>query len=189
MTNTLAPVCVVDDDPSIRAAMRGLLRSAGWKARTFKSAQDFLSRRRRAASCLVLDVQMPGLSGLDLQQLLAREQSQVPIIFLTGRGDIPTSVRAMKSGASEFLTKPVDDEQLLKAIRQAIAQSPTALAEAAAKLSPSALTLEPEVRPLRINRSSARDCRRSVRNLREVDYASRPGWRVCSLPGEFRFPR
>jgi tRNA A-37 threonylcarbamoyl transferase component Bud32 len=111
----------------------------------------------------VLDVQMPGLSGLDLQLLLAREQPQVPIIFLTGHGDIPTSVRAIKTGALEFLTKPFDDEQLLTAIRQAIAQSPTALAEArgrvsgpsgaTAKLSPPALTLESEVRPLGINSS------------------------------------
>ena len=163
MTNTLAPVCVVDDDASIRAAVRGLLRSAGWKARTFKSARDFLARPRPAASCLVLDVQMPGLSGLDLQLLLAKEQPQVPIIFLTGHGDIPTSVRAIKTGAVEFLTKPFDDEQLLTAIRQAIAQSPTALAEvrgrvsgpsgATAKLSPPALTLESEVRPLGINSS------------------------------------
>jgi DNA-binding NtrC family response regulator len=125
MKNTLAPVCVVDDDASIREAVGGLIRSAGWKARTFKSANEFLTGRRPAASCLVLDVELPGLSGLDLQQQLVKEETQIPIIFLTGRGDIPMSVRAIKRGALEFLTKPFDDEQLLTAIRQAIAQSPT----------------------------------------------------------------
>src|SRR6476646_7467349 len=125
MKNTLAPVCVVDDDASIREAVGGLIRSAGWKARTFKSANEFLAGPRPAASCLVLDVELPGLSGLDLQQLLVKEETQIPIIFLTGRGDIPMSVRAIKRGALEFLTKPFDDEQLLTAIRQAIAQSPT----------------------------------------------------------------
>ena len=125
MKNTLAPVCVVDDDASIREAVGGLIRSAGWKARTFKSANEFLAGPRPAASCLVLDVELPGLSGLDLQQQLVKEETQIPIIFLTGRGDIPMSVRAIKRGALEFLTKPFDDEQLLTAIRQAIAQSPT----------------------------------------------------------------
>src|ERR1700756_1261262 len=125
MAKTVAPICVVDDDPSVREAVEGLIRSAGWKARTFKSARDFLARRPRVpASCLVLDVDLPGLSGLDLQQQLVKEDDQIPIIFLTGRGDIPMSVRAMKTGALEFLTKPFDDEQLLTAIRQAIARRP-----------------------------------------------------------------
>ena len=125
MANTLAPICVVDDDASIREAVEGLIRSAGWKARTFKSAREFLARRPRVpASCLVLDVELPGLSGLDLQQQLVKEDAQIPIIFLTGRGDIPMSVRAIKTGAREFLTKPVDDEQLLTAIRQAVARRP-----------------------------------------------------------------
>jgi DNA-binding NtrC family response regulator/serine/threonine protein kinase/Tfp pilus assembly protein PilF len=132
MAQTLDPVCVVDDDASIREAVKGLIRSAGWKARTFKSARDFLARRPRVpASCLVLDVDLPGLSGLDLQQQLVKERDHVPIIFLTGRGDIPMSVRAIKNGALEFLTKPFDDEQLLTAIRLAITQRPVTAARGA----------------------------------------------------------
>ncbi len=122
MSDTAAPICVVDDDASVREAVGSLIRSAGWRAETFASAQEFLaSPRTEAPSCLVLDVQLPGLSGLDLQQELAKADVQIPIIFLSGRGDIPMTVRAIKAGALEFLTKPFDDEDLLNAIRQGIA--------------------------------------------------------------------
>ena len=117
------PVFVVDDDPSVREAVESLVRSAGWKVQTFASAQEFLAApRRNVPSCLVLDVQLPGLSGLDLQQELARADEKIAIIFLTGHGDIPTSVRAMKAGAHEFLTKPLVDDDLVKAIEQALAR-------------------------------------------------------------------
>ena len=123
MSSTVAPVCVVDDDVSVREAVGSLIRSAGLKARTFESAQEFLAGPRPAVSCLVLDVELPGLSGLDLQEELAKADPKIPIIFLTGRGDIPMTVRALKAGALEFLTKPFNDEQLLSAIRQGIDQS------------------------------------------------------------------
>src|SRR6267142_67 len=117
------PVYVVDDDESVREAVESLIRSAGLRVETFASAQEFLaSSRNDKSSCLVLDVNLPGLSGLDLQQELARADVQIPIIFLTGYGDIPMSVRAIKAGALEFLTKPFDDEDLLNAIRDGIAQ-------------------------------------------------------------------
>ena len=116
-------VFVVDDDSSVRESLKNLIRSAGLSVQTFASAQEFLaSPRPDVPSCLVLDVQLPGLSGLDLQQELAKAGIQIPIIFITGHGDIPTSVRAMKAGALEFLTKPVNDEDLLDAIQQAIAR-------------------------------------------------------------------
>src|SRR5208283_4205577 len=122
MRDTGAPVYVVDDDPSVREAVEGLVRSAGFSAKTFPSAQDFLaSAPTEVPSCLVLDVELPGLSGLDLQQELARADVPIPIIFLTGHGDIPMSVRAMKAGALDFLTKPIDDKVLLDAIRKGIA--------------------------------------------------------------------
>ena len=118
-----AVVFVVDDDMSMRESLRNLIRSAGLRVQTFSSAQEFLaSQRPKAPSCLVLDVQLPGLSGLDLQQELAKANIQIPIIFLTGHGDIPMSVRAIKAGALEFLTKPFDDEDLLGAIQQGIAR-------------------------------------------------------------------
>src|SRR5712664_3952923 len=117
------PVYVVDDDASVREAVASLIRSAGLKVQTFGSAQEFLTTpRAQAPSCLVLDLHLPGLSGLDLQQELAKADVQIPIIFLTGHGDIPTSVRAIKAGALEFLTKPFADEDLLNAIRDGIAQ-------------------------------------------------------------------
>src|SRR5262250_2255647 len=116
-------VFVVDDDSSVRESLKNLIRSAGLSVQTFASAQEFLaSPLPDVPSCLVLDVQLPGLSGLDLQQELAKACIQIPIIFITGHGDIPTSVRAMKAGALEFLTKPVNDEDLLDAIQQAIAR-------------------------------------------------------------------
>ena len=117
-------VFVVDDDASMRDSLRDLLGSAGLDVQTFASAKEFLaSPRRDAASCLVLDVQLPGLSGLDLQQELAKLDVQIPIIFITGYGDIPMTVRAMKAGAIEFLTKPFRDEDLLNAVEQAISRS------------------------------------------------------------------
>jgi DNA-binding NtrC family response regulator len=116
-------VFVVDDDASIRESLKDLLGSAGLNVRTFSSAQEFLaSPDRDAASCLVLDVQLPGISGLDLQQELAKLDAQIPIVFITGHGDIPMSVRAMKAGAIEFLTKPFRDEDLLNAVEQAVSR-------------------------------------------------------------------
>src|SRR2546425_2382324 len=116
-------VYVVDDDASVREAVGSLIRSAGFRVRAFESAQEFLaSQRAEVPSCLVLDVHLPGLNGLDLQRELAKADIQIPIIFLSGHGDIPTSVRAIKAGALEFLTKPFADEDLLNAIRDGIAQ-------------------------------------------------------------------
>ncbi len=129
------PVCIVDDDASVREAVGSLLRSAGLTVETFGSAREFLaSPRRDAPSCLVLDVELPGLSGLDLQQELVKGNVRVPIIFLTGHGDIPMSVRAIKAGALDFLTKPVDVDQLLGAIEKGIAQDHGAAQSARAAL-------------------------------------------------------
>ena len=114
-------IAIVDDDPSAREGLHSLIRSAGWRAEMFVSAPEFLARNAtEAPSCLVLDLQLPGLSGLDLQKRMAEVALQIPIVFLTGHGDIPASVQAMKAGAIEFLTKPVDEEDLLRAIREAI---------------------------------------------------------------------
>ena len=114
-------VAIVDDDPSVRRGLQRLIRSAGWKSETFASAQEFLARPRAAfPSCLVLDLQLPGLSGLDLQKRMTEVDLGVPIVFLTGHGDIPASVQAMKAGAVEFLTKPVDEQELLHAIQEAV---------------------------------------------------------------------
>jgi FixJ family two-component response regulator len=119
-----AIVFVVDDDESVRESLGGLIRSAGLRVEMFASAQQFLAGPRSnnvgAPSCLVLDVHLPGLSGLDLQKRMAEVNIEIPIIFITGRGDIPTTVRAMKAGAVEFLTKPFRDHDLLDAIGQAI---------------------------------------------------------------------
>jgi FixJ family two-component response regulator len=115
-------VFVVDDDRMIREGLQSLIRSVGLRVETFSSAQDFLSAKRiDAPACLVLDVRMPGLSGLDLQLKLRDGDIQIPIIFITGHGDIPMSVRAMKDGAHEFLTKPVRGQDLLDAVHKAIA--------------------------------------------------------------------
>ena len=114
-------VCVVDDDQSMRESLHDLLCSTGLTVQTFASAHEFLTHRRPTApSCLVLDVQLPGLSGLELQQELAKDEAPMPIIFITGHGDIPMTVRAMKAGASEFLTKPFRDQDLLTAVAQAM---------------------------------------------------------------------
>lgn len=119
--NVADMVFVIDDDESIREALKSLIRSVGLSVATFASAQDFLqSVRLEAPSCLILDVRMPGLSGLDLQRDLAAANIHIPIIFITGHGDIPMSVRAMKAGAVEFLTKPFRDQDLLDAIQQAL---------------------------------------------------------------------
>jgi FixJ family two-component response regulator len=115
-------VFIVDDDEGIREATRSLLASVGLRAETFTTAQEFLgSRPPDAPACLVLDVRLPGLSGLDLQHELIQAGIPIPIIFITGHGDVPTSVQAMKAGAVEFLTKPFQDQQLLDAIHRAIA--------------------------------------------------------------------
>src|SRR5437016_7586411 len=114
-------VFVVDDDPSVRASIQGLLRSASLRSESFGTAEEFQrSKRSEGPSCLVLDVSLPGVNGLDLQRELADAGVQIPIIFITGHGDIPMSVKAMKSGAVEFLTKPFQDQDLLDAIRQAL---------------------------------------------------------------------
>jgi len=114
-------VFVVDDDQAIREATRSLLSSVGLRVETFRTAQEFLrSQRPDAPACLVLDVRLPGLSGLDLQRDLAQLGASIPIVFMTGHGDIPMSVQAMKAGAVEFLTKPFRDQQLLDAVQQAI---------------------------------------------------------------------
>jgi FixJ family two-component response regulator len=114
-------VFVVDDDPSIREALTSLIRSVGLGIETCGSAREFLTRQPSdAPGCLVLDVRLPGLSGLDLQHELAAAQINIPIIFITGYGDIPMTVQVMKAGAAEFLTKPFRDQDLLDAIQQAI---------------------------------------------------------------------
>jgi len=124
---TQGVVYVVEDDPLVRYAVEGLMQSAGLKVEAFPSGKEFLEKPHTAGrSCLVLDLNLPGLSGLDVQEELARSNVQVPIIFLTGHGDIRTSVRAMKSGAVEFFTKPFDDEALLSAVRQAMARAASA---------------------------------------------------------------
>src|SRR5437016_9914347 len=128
MPDATAIVFVVDDDVSVRESLELLIRCAGWQPETFASAQDSLARPRvRAPSCLVLDVSLPGLTGLDLQKRVATERTDVPIIFITGYGDVPMTVQAMKAGAVEFLTKPFSDDVLLSAIRNAIERSKTAL--------------------------------------------------------------
>jgi len=121
-------VFVVDDDISVRESLELLIRNAGWQPELLATAQEFLARPRvLGPSCLVLDVTLPGLNGLELQARIASERTDMPIIFITGHGDVPTSVQAMKAGAVEFLTKPFGDGVLLTAIRDAIERSRTAL--------------------------------------------------------------
>jgi FixJ family two-component response regulator len=126
---TVTPIVfIVDDDVSVRESLELLIQNEGWQAETFASAQEFLDHPRAALpNCLILDVSLPGLNGLELQQRVAAERTDMPIIFITGHGDIPMTVRAMKAGAIEFLTKPFNDEALLNAIRQALQRSRLAL--------------------------------------------------------------
>ncbi|MGA2811974.1 MAG: response regulator transcription factor [Candidatus Acidiferrum sp.] len=122
MKETEPVVFVIDDDKAVREGLQSLIRSVGLRVETFASAQDFLiAKRPDAPACLILDVRMPGLNGLDLQRKLSEAGTQIPTIFITGHGDIPMSVRAMKEGAQEFLTKPVRGQDLLDAVEKAIA--------------------------------------------------------------------
>jgi FixJ family two-component response regulator len=128
MSHATPIVFVVDDDASVRKSLELLIGSAGWQPETFASAQEFLSRPRTLApSCLVLDATLPDLSGLDLQKRVAADRFDMPIIFISGYGDVPMTVQAMKAGAVEFLTKPLESKVLLSAIGQAIERSHTAL--------------------------------------------------------------
>jgi FixJ family two-component response regulator len=131
-TGAKPSVFVVDDDISVRESLESLIATAGFQPETFATAYDFLARpRSRAPSCLILDVSLPDLNGLELQRRLAGERMEMPIIFITGRGDIPATVQAMKAGAVEFLVKPFGAEALLDAVRDALERSQTALADAA----------------------------------------------------------
>jgi FixJ family two-component response regulator len=124
MPPTMPTVVVVDDDISVRESLELLIQSQGWQPALFESAQEFLARLPTVTpSCLILDINLPDLNGLDIQQRISDEKYSTPIIFITGYGDIPTSVRAMKAGAAEFLTKPLDDEILIAAIRDAVHRS------------------------------------------------------------------
>ncbi len=122
MSHADATVFVVDDDASVRRGIERLLRSAGHRVETFASAREFLERGIGGAGpcCLVLDIRMPGQSGLDLHQTLTASGRQIPVVFITGNGDIPMAVRAMKAGAVDFLAKPFDDQELLDAVAQAM---------------------------------------------------------------------
>jgi FixJ family two-component response regulator len=127
MSSEGSHVFVVDDDVSVRESLKNLFRSVGLNVNTFATAHEFLaSKRPDAPGCLILDVRLPGLSGLDLQRQLGEADIQIPVIFITGHGDIPMSVQAMKAGAAEFLTKPFRDQDLLDAVQQAIERDRTA---------------------------------------------------------------
>jgi FixJ family two-component response regulator len=128
---TVTPIVfIVDDDVSVRESLELFIRNEGWKPQTFASAQEFLDRPRAfVPSCLLLDISLPGLNGLELQKRVAAERTDMPIIFITGHGDVPRTVQAMKAGAVEFLTKPLNDEVLLAAVRQALERSRLALAQ------------------------------------------------------------
>jgi FixJ family two-component response regulator len=130
MSSVTPVVFIVDDDISVRESMELLVRDENWQPKTFASAQEFLDHpRKRVPSCLVLDLSLPGLSGLELQKQLTVEHIDMPIIFITGHGDVPQSVQAMKAGALEFLTKPLNNNALVTAIRSAIQRSSVALVE------------------------------------------------------------
>jgi FixJ family two-component response regulator len=132
MSHATSIVFVVDDDISVRESLELLIRSEGWLPETFSSAEDFLVRSRTPVpSCLVLDISMPGLNGLELQKRVAAEHPDIPVIFITGHGDVPKTVQAMKAGAVEFLTKPFKDDVLLSAIQQALERSRVALGQQA----------------------------------------------------------
>jgi len=147
-------VLVVDDDISVRESLESLIRCEGWQPETFASAQEFLDYPRvLIPNCLVLDISLPGLNGLDLQGLVADERTDMPIIFITGHGDVPMTVQAMKAGAVEFLTKPFNDDVLLTAIRAALERSRVAL------------SLEAEMRVLRDRYASLSQRERQVMAL------------------------
>jgi FixJ family two-component response regulator len=130
LATTSPIVFIVDDDVSVRESLELLVRMENWKPETFASAQEFLNHPRTLGpSCLVLDLSLPGLNGLELQRQLAAEHANMPIIFITGHGDVPKSVQAMKAGALEFLTKPLDSNTLVNAIRKALERSRLALAQ------------------------------------------------------------
>ena len=132
MSHAVPIVFVVDDDVSVRESLELLIRSEGWEPQTFASALEFLARPPvLVPSCLVLDISLPGLNGLDLQKQVSVERPDMPVIFITGYGDVPKTVQAMKAGAVEFLTKPFRDDTLLSAIRQAVESSETTLGQAA----------------------------------------------------------
>ena len=132
MSHAVPIVFVVDDDVSVRESLELLIRCEGWEPQIFASAPEFLAHPRTLVpSCLVLDISLPGLNGLDLQKQVATERPDMPIIFITGYGDVPKTVQAMKAGAVEFLTKPFSDDVLLGTIRQAIERSETTLGQAA----------------------------------------------------------
>ncbi len=136
MSDAHATVFVVDDDISVRESLEAMIGFAGWEARAFATAKDFLATPPATGpSCLVLDVGLPDLNGLDLQQHIANDRADMPILFITGYGDIPTTVRAMKAGAVEFLTKPFADDVLLDAIRVALMRSCATLAQSAERQS------------------------------------------------------
>jgi FixJ family two-component response regulator len=144
-------VFVVDDDVSVRESLESLIRCEGWQPETFASAQEFLDHPRPLIpNCIVLDVSLPGLDGLDLQRIVADERKDMPIIFITGHGDVPMTVQAMKAGAVEFLTKPFNDDVLLTAIRGALERSRVAL------------SLEAEMRVLRDRYASLSQRERQV---------------------------
>lgn len=130
MESAAPTVFIVDDDVSVRESLESLVRNEGWKPETFASAQEFLNRPRTLApSCLVLDISLPGFSGLELQKRVAADRADMPIIFITGYGDVPKTVQAMKAGAAEFLTKPLNYEVLAAAVRKALDQSRMALTQ------------------------------------------------------------
>ena len=154
MSDVTPIVFVVDDDVSVRESLESLIRCEGWQPETFASAQEFLDYPRvLTPNCLVLDVSLPGLNGLDLQRLVAGERTAMPIIFITGYGNVPMTVQAMKAGAVEFLTKPFDDGVLLTAIRAALERSRVAL------------SLEAEMRVLRDRYASLSPRERQVMAL------------------------
>jgi len=128
MSSVMPVVFIVDDDVSVRESLELLIQNEGWKPETFPSAQEFLDRPRTfVPSCLLLDLSLPGLNGLELQKRVSVERTDLPIIFITGHGDVPKTVQAMKAGAVEFLTKPLNDEVVLTAVKQALERSRLAL--------------------------------------------------------------
>src|SRR5271170_4758613 len=128
MSDATPIVFIVDDDVSVRESLESLIRFEGWRSEAFQSADEFFARPRVATpSCLLLDLTLPGTNGLELQERIASDRSDMPIIFISAYGDVPKTVRAMKAGAVEFLTKPFNDEDLLSAIRQAIKRSQSTL--------------------------------------------------------------